>query len=521
MSVPPCDAELTADVVVVAGVPCGIAAAIAAARQGADVLLIEPTRHIGGLNTSGVNTAETEHMLKWTIGGIAAEFYRRLGEIYGTGEPEYYFESSVAEAAFTEMLAGAGVRVHFGAAVAEVLKEGATICKLRLTDGTEVAGRFFIDASYEGDLMARAGVSFTVGRESREEFGEEAAGVRLDLIPRTARTVDARGNLRPGISARADDLREGDAHPEPMCYNFRPTVAIDPALRVPIPEPGSYDPERYGLLADFLRSYPADSEPLTLRHLFGFPRRRNGKFELNNKQDAIVSLGHFGGQFGWATASYSERARMMADHLDYTLGLLYFLKNDSSVHEGLQREARELGLHCGEFVDNGHLPYQLYVREARRMRGTVIVTQKDAVEDRRKQDTIGISSHFLDSHHVQRVAISDETFVNEGRIWRMGYAFQIPYAALLPQAHECDNLLVPGAASFTHVAFCALRLESVWMITGHAAGAAAGLSLRADGNPHSLDIRTLQSALRKEGQVIDFAAGEPEKCQHLNGPPEV
>jgi hypothetical protein len=290
---------------------------------------------------------------------------------------------------------------------------------------------------------------------------------------------------------------------------------------VPIPEPSSYDPARYELLGDFFRSYPSDGEVLTLRHLFGFPRRRNGKFELNNKQDAIVSLGHFGGQFGWATASHSERQRMFADHWNYTLGLLYFLKHESCVPAPLQTEARALGLHCGEFQDNGNLPYQLYVREARRMRGQRIVTQQDTVEDRRKEDSIGISSHFLDSHHVQRLAVSETTFVNEGRIWRMGYAFQIPYSSLLPKQSECENLLVPVAASFSHVAFCALRLESVWMITGHAAGTAAAMAVKHKQTPSEVDIRRLQQALREAGQVVDFQPGEPEKCLLLNGPPEV
>lgn len=510
-----------ADVIVYSGTPGGIAAAIAAARGGVSVILIEPTQHVGGMNTSGLNTAETEHMLKWTIGGIADEFYRRLGRHYGMDGPEYYFESSVAESTFLAMLKEAGVRTHFGSHLAGVQKIDGAIREIELADGTRFSGRCFVDASYEGDLFAQAGVSFTVGRESREEFDEEAAGIRFDRVPRKARTVDAKGKLKAGISGWVHEFTEGSNHSEPMCYNFRPTVAIDPALLVPIPEPSSYDPSRYELLADFFRSYPSDAEVLTIRHLFGFPRRRNGKFELNNKQDAIVSLGHFGGQFGWATASHSERQRMFADHWNYTLGLLYFLKTEPCVPAPLQAEIRTLGLHCEEFQDNAHLPHQLYVREARRMRGKFVVIQKDTVGDRRKEDSIGISSHFLDSHHVQRLAVSENEFVNEGRIWRMGYAFQIPFASLLPEKSECENLLVPVAASFSHVAFCALRLESVWMITGHAVGTAAAMAVKSQITPHEVEIRQLQQALREAGQVVDFSPGEPEKCLLLNGPPEV
>ncbi len=181
---------------------------------------------------------------------------------------------------------------------------------------------------------------------------------------------------------------------------------------------------------------------------------------------------------------------------------------------------KALGLHKGEFADNRHLPYQLYVREGRRMRGALVVTQKDVQTDRRKPDSIGMSSHFIDSHHVQRAAIGKDEFVNEGRIWRMGYAYQIPYRALTPKPSQCTNLLVPGAASFSHVAFCTLRLESVWMIAGHAAGVAAAITAKSDAPVQSLDVAALQTQLRGQKQVIDFAPGQPEKCERLNGPPE-
>lgn len=154
------------------------------------------------------------------------------------------------------------------------------------------------------------------------------------------------------------------------------------------------------------------------------------------------------------------------------------------------------------------------------MRGVAVVTQRDVQEDRRKPDAIGMSSHFIDSHHVQRIALSEDEFVNEGRIWRMGYAYQIPYAALTPKADECMNLLVPGAASFTHVAFCTLRLESVWMIVGQAAGVAAASVARTGEAVQGIDVEALQARLREQGQTIDFVPGQPEKCERLNGPPE-
>lgn len=513
------------DVVVYGGVPCGIAAAIMAARGGAKVLLIEPTRHVGGLSTSGINTAESEHMLKWTIGGFALEFYKRLGKHYGTNRPEFYFESSVAEKVYLDMLREAGVKVLYDARVTSVQtsvdRPGPRIQSIGLSNGTaNLHAKVFIDAGYEGDLMKRSGVKYAIGRESKAEFGEEAAGIRFDKTPRKARTVDGAGNLLPGISAWAKDLKEGDAHRGVMNYNFRLTVAKDPQLQVPIPQPQQYDAARYTLLANWLRDQAAQKRGVKLRDIIDLYGRRNGKFEMNNKQAAIVSLGHFGGQFDYPDANYAARERIFRDHLDYTLGLLHFLATDDAVPPAVQQEMNAIGLHKDEFADNGHLPYQLYVREARRMRGAYVVKQEDVQEDRRKPDSIGMSSHFIDSHHVQRVALSENEFVNEGRIWRKGYAYQIPYRALTPKPDQCSNLLVPGAASYTHVAFCTLRLESVWMITGHAAGVAAALAAKQDQTVQQVDMVALQAKLREQQQVVHFVQGQPEKCEKLNGPPE-
>jgi len=505
------------DVVVYGGVPCGIAASIAAAREGAKVLLIEPTRHVGGLSTSGINTAESEHMLKWMIGGIAQEFYLRLGREYGTGNPEYYFESSVAMKVYQEMLKEAGVEVKYGSRVESVQKTGAKIDSITLSDGAVIKASSFVDAGYEGDLMARSGVAYTFGRESKAEYGEEAAGIRFDKKARSAATVDSNGKLLPGISAWAKDLKEGDAHPGVMNYNFRLTFAKDPAYRVPIPAPAHYDRGRYRLLENWLAGKVERKEPVKLSGMLDFYKRRNGKFEVNNRQDAIISMGHFGGQFAYPDGDYKVREAVVADHLDYTLGLLHFLATEPAVPQNVRDEMKSWGLHKDEFADNGNLPYQVYVREARRMKGMYVVTQKDVQEERRKSDSIGMSSHFIDCHHVQRVAVSPTEFVNEGRIWRIGYAYEIPFRALLPKPEECTNLLVPGAASYSHVAFCTLRLESVWMITGHAAGVAAAEAAKGGKMVQGLDVPALQEKLKSQKQVVNFVPGQPEKYEEGEG----
>ncbi|HEX8914750.1 MAG TPA: FAD-dependent oxidoreductase [Humisphaera sp.] len=519
LAAPPARKEY--DVVVYSGVPCGIAAAVAAARAGASVLLIEPTRHVGGLSTSGINTAESEHMLKWTIGGLALEFYERLGKAYGTNKPEYYFESSTAERAFLDMLAEAKVEVLFGRRVEKVAKSGTRIERLTLDDGTEVAAAAFVDAGYEGDVMARAGVSYTWGRDSRAEYDEPLAGFRLDPTHRKGRTVDDAGKLVPGLSVHWNDIpAPGAGDRKVMNYNYRLCFSKTPATRVPIPAPAAYDRSRYRMLAEWVSARNEAKQPIKLTDVLDFYGRRNGKYEVNNKQAAVVSLGHFGGQFDYPDGSYDDRAKVLADHREYTLGLLHFLATDEVVPEAARAEMKAWGLHKGEFADNGHWPHQLYVREARRMRGAAVVRQQDVQEDRRKEDAVGLSSHFIDCHHVQRVALGETEWCNEGRIWRMGWAYQIPYRALTPKPAECANLLVPGAASYTHVAYCTLRLESVWMITGHAAGVAAAMAAKAKRDVQAVDVAELRKRLVDQRQVVDFAAGQPEKTEHLNGPPE-
>lgn len=510
------------DVVVYGGTPGGMAASVMAAREDVRVLLIEPTHHVGGMSTSGVNTAEVEHMLAWTLGGFADEFYRRLGAHYGLRDnrPAYEFESGVAEETYLSMLSEAGVEVRFGAYLKSVEMDGTSIASLTLSDGTRVEGGVFIDASYEGDLMARAGVSHAVGREGRDEFGEDLAGIRFDPVIREAPTVDGDGNLLPGISGWKKDFQEGDAHPGVMNYNFRLIVTRDPAARVPFPKPEHYDPARYQLLANWLKSMEGTDVLEKFGGFIDLYPRRNGKFEMNNRQAAIFSLGHFGGQFGWPQADEEERRRIYDDHLEFTLGLLHFLATDKLVPEKTRNRIGELGLHSGEFADNGHLPYQLYVREGRRMRGTVVMRQQDVRDERRKPGSIGMGSHFLDSHHVQRLAVSPTGFINEGRIWRIGRAYQIPYGAITPKAGECDNLLVPVAASFTHVAFTSLRVEGTWMVTGHAAGVAAAMAAKEKIPVREVPVDALRETLKAQGQVIDFIPGKPETGRQHYGPDE-
>ena len=278
-------AAQTYDVVVYSGVPCGVSAAIAAAREGSKTLLIEPTRHVGGLNTSGLNTAETEHMLKWTFGGIAQEFYLRMGQHYGKTGPAYYFESGVAERTFIAMLKEANVEVRYGLRVEKVEKDGATIRSLVLSDGSTVSAKVFVDAGYEGDVMARAGVGYTWGRESRAEYGEEAAGIRFEKKPQKAATVDEAGKLLPGMSGWARDFQEGAADKTVINYNWRLCFSRDPAWRAPLPEPRHYDRKRYRLLENWLHEQTAAGRTIKLTDIIDLYSLQIGR----TKRRSIIS----------------------------------------------------------------------------------------------------------------------------------------------------------------------------------------------------------------------------------------
>ena len=284
--------------VVYGGTPGGVTAAVAAAREGASVLIVEQTRHVGGLTTSGLCNDEVHHMHPWSIGGLSREFYERLGKKYGRPPIEEVWrrpgmntwESKIAQQVFDEMLAEAKVPVRYGLRVTKVVKDGPRIRQIVLSDGSRVAGKVFLDCTYEGDLMARAGVKYTFGRESIAQYGESLAGIRLSDQRVKAKTRDADGKLLPGISATIDQLKPGAADRMVQNYNFRLTLTKDAKNRVPFPKPKQYDAKRYTLLANWLAERPATK----LKDIVAYWHIGKGKFETNNHQNAVISLGHFG-----------------------------------------------------------------------------------------------------------------------------------------------------------------------------------------------------------------------------------
>ena len=523
--------QVNADVAVYGATPGGIAAACCAADSGARVVLLHHGTVVGGHLTSGICTTECEHMLPQSFGGWMMTFLSELGRYYGHDFPIHRWEPHAALEVYRSLLDRAGVRLETGARIDDVSVTRGKLSRIRTTSDLNVDAAYWIDASYEGDLMAAAGVSYGVGREPVETYSESLAGIRfvdsLEEIQNSlghANLIDevwhinlknANGSYIDGVTPPDPGLLErGAGDGKVMNYHYRVTVtrASD---RVPFPRPPAYREERFELLARWLHAQP--DSPLTeivafLNHPSGsYAQASNGftrvtptdKWEMNNRQASILSLGHLGGQFDYPDGDEATRTRVIDDHYDHNAGLLYFLANSPSVPTKLREETQGWGLPSDEYPDNDHWPYQPYIRETRRMKGAYVLRQSDILEDRRKTDAIFPNSHWIDSHHVERLALDETNFRNEGRIWKeVTEPYDIPYRSLIPRGEECTNLIVPGCVSASHVAFCSVRLESTWMGLGEAAARAAVLALGDGRDVQTIDVPTLQERLRASGVRI-------------------
>ena len=515
-----------ADVLVYGATPGGVCAAIAAAREGASVLLLEPTRHIGGLTTGGLSHCDSNQMVRDTVMGLFHEWNMRVVKDYtdrGLQKPydpqvkdqaRWTFEPHVAMRVTRDMLKEAGVTVLPGHPLVAVTKDGPRITSLD-TAGGRFTARVLVDGTYEGDLMAAAGVEWTIGREGRAEYGESLAGKQY---PKRKMPIDGFG----GDGKPLPLITTVDAGPEEagdrniMTYSFRLCLTDKPENRVPMPEPANYDPARFEIIRRALKA--GGSAGFDLYPLPG------GKLDGNNSIGGQFSLGLIGGGNEWHSADEAGRARIWEEHRQYTLEFFHFLTTDPEVPGKIRAKYRNLGLCRDEFADTGHFPPALYVRESRRMKGMHVIRQKDILESPSKDDAIAISSFPIDSHDCQRVALPGGGVINEGTIFpvrrdnpRQGYAYHVPYRSILPKPEQCDNLLVPVALSCTHVGISSLRIEGTWMIIGQSAGIAAALAARQDVAAHAVPYAALRERLRAQGQVLDLPVVPPAPA--LPAPP--
>jgi hypothetical protein len=488
------DRELRADVCVYGATAAGCAAAATVARAGKSVVLLQPGGHVGGMTTAGLGW--TDAGKRAVVGGFALELYRRIGQLAGRPE-EWLFWPSQAQRALDAILAEAGVQPLLHQYLDHVVSDHGVIQSMALLGGLRVAARFFIDATYEGDLLAKAGCSFHVGREGNDTYGERANGIYIgdkhQFVPARVSALrdpaDPASGLLPGVEAI--DLRPlaGQGDHRIQAYNFRVCMTDDPDLRVPFAAPKGYGPADYELAArwfaleekdpynDSVPNYPGRPEHLPKKFDAMTDRTAGGYFKTDTNNHGPVSSDLPGGSWQWPSASYEQRERIFQAHLRWQLGLYHFMATDPRIPERYARHYRDFGLPRDEFTDTGHWPHQLYVREARRLIGQSILTEHDCLLRRPCRDPIGMGSYQMDSHNCTRFVTPEGTVLNEGDVQLpTAGPYPIGLGATLPR-DGAANLFVPVCCSTSHIAYGSVRMEPVFMILGQSVATAACLAL--------------------------------------------
>lgn len=534
------------DVVVYGGTSGGVTAAVQAKRLGKSVVIVCPDQHLGGLSSGGLGWTDTGN--KAVIGGLAREFYHRVWKHYqspaawkwqerkdygdkGQGTPAidgarrtmWIFEPHVAEAVFEEFVKEYEIPVHRDEWLdrkSGVKKNGDRITSITTLSGKNYAGRMFIDATYEGDLLAAADVSYHVGREANSVYDEQWNGVQVGVLhhrhhfgPNAVKEKispyqvpgDPSSGLLPRISG-ADPGKYGTGDKKIQAYCFRMCLTNHEENRVPFPKPEGYDPSQYELL---LRIYKAG-----WRQTFAkFDPIPNYKTDTNNH--GPMSTDNIGYNYEYPEASYARRQEIIKEHETYQKGWLYFIANDPRVPAEVQQKMQKWGLAKDEFTDNGNWPHQLYIREARRMIGKYVMTENELLKKRPTPNSVGMGSYTMDSHNVQRYVTPEGYVQNEGDIGVSTRGpYQIAYGSLVPQQGECGNLLVPVCVSSSHIAFGSIRMEPVFMILGHSAATAAAIALDQQLDVQDVPYEQLKAQLIKEGQVLE---APPEVKYGRNG----
>jgi hypothetical protein len=527
------------DVVVYGGTAAGVVAAVQARAMGRTVVLLEPGERLGGLTTGGLGNTDIGN--KAAIGGLSRAFYERVAAHYArsdawvhetraeyaarsrignqghgradtlaerTGRPTMWvFEPGVAERLLRSMAEEAGVPVRLGQRLDRgpggVSKGGARIEAIRLLSGDVYEARVFVDATYEGDLMAAAGVSYHVGREANADYDETLNGVQTKnavhhqfKVPVDPYVVlgDPTSGLLPGVHGGAPG-EEGSGDRRVQAYNFRMTLTDAPANRLPIPRPDGYDAQRYELLRRYVDAGVFDAIALN-------SPMPNRKTDVNNY--GAVSSDHVGANGDWADGDEATRERIFRDHVAYVQGLWYFLQNDPRLPAAVREAASPWGLCRDEFETTGHWTPQLYVREARRMRGEVVMTEHHCRGTRVVEDSVGLAAYGMDSHNVQRY-VADGAARNEGDVQVVVPApYPISYRAITPRRGEATNLLVPVALSASHIAYGSIRMEPVFMILAQSAATAASLAIEGSGIVQDVPYAALRARLLRDGQVLEW-----------------
>ncbi len=517
-----------ADVVIYGGTSAGVAAAVQAARMGKSVILVGPDRHLGGLSSGGLGYTDSGNTK--AVGGLAREFYHRVYLHYSEGrawrwqqisefknegqgsrsridseQTMWTFEPHVAEEVFEAWLAEHNVPVYRNEWLDRekgVVKKDGRIVSATMLSGRTFAAKVFIDATYEGDLMAAAGVSYHVGREANSVYGETWNGIQLDaykhhrhyfMSPLSPYKVagDPKSGVLPYVSTEAPG-KTGEGDRRVQAYCFRTCLTRHVPNRIPFPKPEGYDPANYELLLRDLQTGRKD-------FFEKFDMIPNLKTDTNNH--GAFSSDFIGMNYDYPDASYARRREIIRAHENYQKGYYFFVANDPRVPASIREEMVKWGLAADEFSDNGNWPHQIYVREARRMIGEHVMTEHDTLNQTQVDQPVGMGSYTLDSHNCQRYITPDGYVQNEGDVG-VGTKgpYRISYRSIVPQRTECRNLLVPVCVSSSHIAYGSIRMEPVFMILGQSAATAAAQAIDEGKAVQEIDYARLRERLLADGQ---------------------
>lgn len=508
------------DVVIYGATSAGIIAAVKVAQMGLSCILVEPSAHIGGLTTAGLGATDLGYAD--AIGGMSRGFYQRLREYYkeesiwkyeepkivGANDTSWFFEPSAAMAVYRAMLQEHNIPLVINERLVlgsnGVNKSGTSITSIVTESGNIYRGKIFIDATYEGDLMAMAGVSYHVGREANAVYGETLNGIQkvrthYHIIPGFVDPYVEPGNPRsgilPGVSG-ADPGKDFEGDDKIQAYCFRMCLTDVEANKVPFEKPEGYEELEYELL---FRNFEAGENRIPwLPHMMP-----NRKTDTNNRWG--ISTNKIGINYAYPNGSYAQRANIIAEQEHYQKGLMWTLANHPRVPKEVREEVSKWGLAMDEFSDNGNWPTNIYVREARRMVGEYIMTEQDCRRVKVSDQAIGMGSYTMDSHNVQRYITPMGCVQNEGNIEEgTGGPYIIPYGCILPKKNECDNLLVTCAVSSSHIAYGSIRMEPVFMILGQSAAVAAGMALETNTGLHDLSYPRMREKLIADGQRLEL-----------------
>lgn len=511
------------DVCIYGGSSAAVTAAYSAAQMGKKVIVVSPDERIGGLTTGGLGYTDIGN--KQAVFGVAKQFYRKLGEHYGNLE-SWIFEPSVALDLMETYLDHPGITVLKGYRLENVDKEGARICTITASSAEgrtlTVSASCFIDGTYEGDLMAKSGISYHVGREDNSVYGETWNGVQLldrHQFPDGIDPYRIKGRPESGLLWGISDAEvspNGTGDGLSQAYNYRICLTDSLQNMVPIKMPENYDPERYALLARLMEAQP---DKLSLTDYFIWSRMPGRKTDVNNKGGFSTDM--IGANHDYPEGSYEERQSIIQAHKDYTLGLLYFVGHDDRVPWQIREEMLRWGLPKDEYVETDNWSPQLYVRECRRMIGEYVATQKDCEQKTDVSDWVGMAAYTMDSHNCQRIVVEKvgvPMVKNEGNVEvKVGGPFPISYRSLTPTRDECTNLLVPIALSASHIAYGSIRMEPVFMVLGQACGIAASL---ADGMVQEVDASLIREIMETDpymdGSQPDVILDDGNSCITLS-----